>query len=123
MGRQAKVGNNVLVKEVASTLSREVVHSKLAHERWTEQVASLVHPGLSYAVNLNGRSIRKRMVSTADIRPFHERPVVLRHAFEDDFARLIWGPNMGLTETSTAAAPLYTLIDRKPVWGAEDTWV
>ena len=88
-GEQAKVGDNVLEKEAASTLSREGVHSKLAHEHWTGpwQIVR-VDPGLSYAVHLNGRSIRKRMVSAADIKPFHEYPVELRHAFEDEFAYL-----------------------------------
>ena len=83
----------------------------------------MIHPGLSYAVHLNGRCIRKRMVSVADIKPFHERPVELRHAFEDEFAHLAWGPDIGLAEVSTAAAPLYTLIDRKVSWIKEDTWV
>jgi len=124
-GRQAKIGNYVLVKEAASTLSREGIHSKLAHEHWTGpwRVVRVIHPGLSYAVHLNGRCIRKRMVSVADIKPFHERPVELRHAFEDEFAHLAWGPDIGLAEVSTAAAPLYTLIDRKVSWIKEDTWV
>ena len=47
------------------------------------------------------------MVSVADIKPFHERPVELRHAFEDEFAHLAWGLDIGLAEVSTAAAPLY----------------
>ena len=34
-GRQAKIGNYVLVKEAASTLSREGIYSNLAHEHWT----------------------------------------------------------------------------------------
>ena len=41
------------------------------------------------------------MVSVADIKPFHERPVELRHAFEDEFAHLAWGPDIGLAEVST----------------------
>ena len=81
-GRQARIGEYVLVKKEASTLSREGVLSKLAHEHWTGpwQEVRIIHPGLSYAVHLNSRSIRKRMVSAADIKPFHERPVELRHA-------------------------------------------
>lgn len=53
-GGQSKVGDNVLVQgAAASTLSREGVHSKLAHEHWTGpwQVVNVVRPGLSYAVN------------------------------------------------------------------------
>ena len=124
-GAHVKIGDNVMVKEAASTLSREGIHSKLTHECWTGpwQVVRIIHPGLSYVVHLNGRSIRKRMVSAADIKPFHERPVELRHEFEDEFAHLAWGPDIGLAEVSTVAAPLYTLTDRKVSWVTEDTWV
>ena len=63
------------------------------------------------------------MVSAVDIKTFHERPVELRHAFENEVAHLAWGPDVGLVETFTAAAPLYTLIDRKVSWVTGDTWV
>lgn len=48
---------------------------EIYYEHWTEpwQVAKVVHPGLSYAVNLNGRSVRKRMASATDIKLFRER--------------------------------------------------
>ena len=98
IGGQARIGDYVLVKEVATTLSGEGVHSKFSHEHcagpW--QVVRILHPGLSYAMHLNGRSIRKKVVSAADTKPLHERPVELRHAFEDDFAHLAWGPGIGL---------------------------
>ena len=125
LGDKGKVRDYVLVKESASTLSREGVRSKLAHEHWTGpwRVVRTVHPRLSYAVHLNGGSIMRRIVSAADIKPFHDRPVELRHAFEDDFAHFVWGPDIGLAKVSTAAAPLYTLIDRKASWIGEDTWV
>ena len=62
-GGQVKIADNVLVKEAASNLSRAGIHSKLAHEHWMGpwQVVRIIHPGLSCAVHLNGRSIRKRM--------------------------------------------------------------
>ena len=70
-GRQVEIGDNVLVKEAASTLPREGIHSKFAHEHWTGpwQLVRIIHPGLSYAVHLNGRSIWKRIMSAADIKP------------------------------------------------------
>ena len=123
-GGQSRIGDYVLVQEAASTLSREGVHSKLAHEHWTGswQVVRNTRPGLSYVVHLNGRSTKKKIVSAAGIKPFHERPVELRHAFEDEFAHLAWGPDIGLAKVSIAAAPLYTLVDRKFSWVTEGTW-
>lgn len=82
----------------------------------------MVHLRLSYAVSMNGRGVRKRIFSAADLKPFHERPAELRHDFEDDFAHLASGLDVGLTKKSTVAAPLYTLIDRKAWWVKADTW-
>ena len=48
-----------------------------------------IHPGLSYAVHLNGRSIRRGIVSAAGMKPFHQRPVELRYAFKDEFAHFV----------------------------------
>ena len=62
-------------------------------------------------------------MSATDIKPFHERAVELRRAFEDGFAHLIWGPDVELAEASNATALLYTLIDRKVSWVTEGTWV
>ena len=36
-----------------------------------------------------------------NIKPFHERPVELRHAFEDEFARFVRELDIGLAEVST----------------------
>ena len=98
----------------------------MAHEHWTgpwRVVVRTVYPELSYAVHLNGRSIARKRVSAVDIKPFHERPVELRHEFEDEFSHFVWGPDIGPAEVSNVAAPLYTLIDRKASWIGEDTWV
>lgn len=48
----------------------------------------MIHPelGLGYAVHLNSRSARKATESAVDIKPFHKRPVELRHVFMDAFA-------------------------------------
>ena len=58
-----------------------------------------------------------------NIKPFHERPVELRHAFEDEFARFVRELDIGHAEVSTAAAPLYTLYDRKASWIGEKVWI
>eukprot|EP00752_Nemacystus_decipiens_P005076 g4607.t1 len=42
----------------------------------------------------------------------------LQLPFEDKFSHFVWGPDLGLVEDSVVAAPLYTLIDRKPTQGA-----
>ena len=52
-------------------------------------------------------------MSAANIKAFHERPERLRHAFEDEFAILVWGADLGSAGTSTVAVPLYTLTDRQ----------
>ena len=76
----------------------------------------------SLVVNLDGRRIRRRTVSVANVKPFYLRPVDLRHEFEDEFAHAAWGPDLGLAEASTATSPVYTLFDREAVQGKCDTW-
>ena len=58
----------------------------------------MIHPGLNYAVHLSRRSIRKLLVSAADVKPFHERPVELRHALQYEIVQLAWGTDIGLTK-------------------------
>ena len=53
------------------------------------QVISVTHLGLNNVINLHGWSVDKRMmVTTADIKPFHECPVKPRHDVEDTFTHL-----------------------------------
>ena len=123
-GRHAKVGDLVMVKEADSSLARQGVHPKLSHDHWTApwEVVGIPRPGSSLVVNLTGRSIRRRTVSVANVKPFYLRPVDLRHEFEHEFAHAAWGPDLGLADASTAASPVYTLFDRKAVQGKGDTW-
>ena len=64
---------------------------------------------------MSGCRIRGKVVSAANIKVFHERPEHMRHEFEDEFAHLAWGADLGLGITSTVAVSLYTLTDRKAV--------
>ena len=47
----------------------------------------------------------------------------LRHEFEEEFAYLTWGLDIGLAEVSTPAASLYTVTDRNVSCVTEDTIV
>ena len=119
-GARAQVGDKVLVKESASTLYRDGVHPKLAHDHFTGpwKVVNVVRAGLSFTVRLHGRHVRQRTVVASDMKQFYSRPVELRHPFEDEFAHFVWGPDLGLVADSVVAAPLYTLTDRRAVQGA-----
>ena len=113
-----------MVKEADSSLTRQGVHPKLSHDHSTApwRVVGIPRPGASLVVNLDGRRIRRRTVSVANVKPFYLRPVDLRHEFEDEFAHAAWGADLGLAEASTAASPVYTLLDHKAVQGMRDTW-
>ena len=118
------VEDQVLVKEAESVMARKGIHHKLAHEHWTRpwEVTEVVLPGLSYIVTMNGRGIRRRRASAANIKMFHLRPDDLRHDFEKELAHLAWGVDFGLVELSIAASPMYTLIDRKAVMDQGNAW-
>lgn len=117
------MGDKVLVKESASTLYRDGVHPKLAHDHFTGpwQVVNVVREGLSFTVRLHGRQIPQRTVAATDFKPFHSRPSDIHHPFEDEFGQFVWSPDLGLVEDSVVAAPLYTLVDRQVAQGAGGT--
>jgi len=118
-GTKAKVGDKVLVKESASTLHRDGVHPKLAHEHFTGpwEVVNVTQRGLIFTVRLNGRQVRQRNIAPSDIKPYHRRPLELRHAFSEEFASTAWSADLGLAAASVAAVPLFTLIDRRVAQG------
>lgn len=101
-GSRVKVGDWVMVKESDSSLNSQGVHPKLLHDHYTAPwlVTRIVLPGQSAEVTLNGRRIRKRMVSTSSVKPFYLREKELRHHFEDEFSHLAWGADLGLVEIS-----------------------
>ena len=49
----------------------------------------------------------------ASLKPFYGRSSDLRHPIEDEFAPIAWGAAFGLRGDSVAAAPMYTLMDRR----------
>ncbi|CAB1113987.1 unnamed protein product [Ectocarpus sp. CCAP 1310/34] len=119
-GAKSRVGDKVLVRESASTLHRDGVHPKLAHDHFTGPwvVVNVVRMGLSFTVRLHGRQVRQRTVVASDMKQFYSRPLDLRLPFEDEFSHFVWGPDLGLVEDSVVAAPLYTLVDRRTTQGA-----
>ena len=123
-GAQAAVGDRVLVKEPAAALHRDSHHPKLAHDHYTGPwtVINIIHERLSFTVQLNGRRVRQRKVAAPDLKPYHPRPDHLRLPFEDEFAHLVWSADLGLTEASVVAVPLYTLTERRVAHGEGTTW-
>lgn len=64
---------------------------------------------------VNDRQERVRRAAALDIKPSSIGPVILRHAFGEEYVHLTWGHNLGLVGDSTVALPLYTLINRYSV--------
>ena len=54
----------------------------------------------------------------ASLQPFFGRSSDLRHPTEDEFAQIAWCVDFGLRGDSVAAAPLYTLMDRRTMVSA-----
>ena len=125
IGEEAKIGMQLLVKEADNKLYGEGVGMSLVHDQWTGPwtVTGIPTPKISLEVTMQGRKIRRRVVSASCVKAFHVRPVDLRHKFEDEFAILAWRADLGLNGVSTAAAPLYTLFDRRAVMESNGVWV
>ena len=81
-------GELVKVKEADLALHNDCVHVKLTHERWTGPwtVTAVTTPGLCYRVTLQGRRDRVRRAAASHIKPYHLRPLSLRHDFGDEYA-------------------------------------
>lgn len=62
---------------------------KLQHELYTGpwQVSEVLQRGLSVQVSMQGRRLRNRRVSLADVKPLCTRPLSLRHSLTDGFAQ------------------------------------
>ena len=69
--------------------------------------------GVSTVIEMEGRKKRSRTVSVVSLKPFYRRSSDMRHPIGDEFAQIAWGADLGLKGDSVAAAPMYTLIDRK----------
>ena len=72
-------------------------------------------PGTRLEVSIEGRRIRRREVSATYVKTLHIRSPRLRREFEDEFAQMVRGADLGLTGAATAAEPVYTLFDRRAV--------
>lgn len=123
-GTRVKVGDLVMVREADSSLGAQGTHPKLLHDHYTAPwvVTNVPRPGQTVEVTLNGRRVRKRLVSVASVKLFHTRNKELRHDFEDEFSHLAWESTVGLSEVSVAASPMYTLFDRRVVRKNARVW-
>ena len=123
-GTRVKPGDLVLVKEPDSALHNDCAQTKLTHDWWTGPwtVTAVMTPGLCYRVTHQGRRERVRRAATSHIKPYHRRPLTLRHEFGEEYAHFAWGPDLGLVADSTLASPLYTLVDRCTIQLPNGSW-
>ncbi|CAN0447130.1 unnamed protein product, partial [Pylaiella littoralis] len=103
----------VLVRTPASLRHRDRRGMKLQHDVYTGPwtVVEVLEKGLSVQVEMRGLRPRSRRVSAADVKPFHVRPVHLRHKIGDEFAQYAWGPDFRLPESSDLQPKYQTLVD------------
>lgn len=87
-GNRVKVGDLVMVREADSSLGMQGAHPKLVHDHFIAPwvVTALLRSSQTLEVSLNGRKIRRRVVSVSNL--FHVRSKEFRHDFEDEFAHL-----------------------------------
>lgn len=112
-GVTADRGSLVLVRTPASLRHRDRHGMKLQHDLYTGPwtVVEVLERGLSVRVEMKGLRPRSRRVSCADVKPFHVRPVHLRHSIGDEFAQYAWGPDFCLSEHSSAAPKYRSLVN------------
>ena len=53
--------------------------------------SEVLQTGLSVQVTMRDRIQRIRSVSTPDVKPYHLRPLTLRHSLADECAQYAWG--------------------------------
>ena len=116
-GTRVKQGDLVLLKEADSTLHKDCVHVKLAHDRWKGlwTVTAVITPGTCYRLTVTGTRKRVRRVAAFYIKSHHRRPPSLRHEFGDEYAHFALGSDLGLAAASTLASPIYSLMDHGPI--------
>ena len=106
-----------MVHESDSAIHRDGKGRKLHHERYTGpwEVQEVLMTGLSVKVVMQGRKLRVRTVATSEVKPFHVRPLHLRHSIADEFAQYVWGPDWKTSPTQNSKPTFVTLVDRREV--------
>ena len=91
---------------MVSSTTKELTQTKLLHDHYTApwKIEKVILPGQSVEVTLNGRRVRRRVVSTSHVKPFNLRKAESRHELEDEFSHVAWGADLGLTDVSVAAS-------------------
>lgn len=77
----------------------------------------MLQKGLNVELEMQGRQLRSRRVSTdllkPAIQPFHKKVENLRYPMNNKFAWQVWAADLSLSQSSVAARPLCTPIDRR----------
>ena len=66
--------------------------------------------GLCVQITMRGRNQRARNVSTADVKPYHLRPLTLRHSLADTFARYARGRGLKLPSEAVKTTLFDSLV-------------
>jgi len=105
-------GSLVLVRESESSRHRDNRGRKLQHDHYTGpwRVTEVVRAGISVQVTMRGRKQRTRTVSVADVKPFHVRPLTLRHSLADEFAQYAWGPDFKMPSHGIDSATFDSIV-------------
>eukprot|EP00752_Nemacystus_decipiens_P017631 g15802.t1 len=116
-GVSADRGSLVLVRTPASLKHRDHRGMKLQHDAYTGPwtVVEVLEKGLSVQVEMKGLRPRSRRVSVADVKPFHVRPVRLRHDIANEFAQHVWGADFKLPESSDQLPEYQSLVECRQV--------
>ena len=111
-GALVEKGSLVLVCESESSRHRDNRGRKLQHDHYTGpwKVTEVVQAGISIQVTMRGRKQRTRTVSVADVKPFHLRPLTLRHSLADEFAQYAWGPDFKVSLHAVDSASFDSLV-------------
>lgn len=102
-----------MVREADSSMCAQGLHPKLVHDHYTVPpwvVTALRRPSNSLEASLNGRKVRRRVVSMSSIKVFHACSKELRHDLEDEFAHPAWESDLGLPEASVIACALLPFL-------------
>ena len=109
------IGEVLLAKEIARTLTREGIHPQLVHEHWRGalKATAIELQRLSYQSTPNGRIVRSRTVSAANAKLFYARLDLLCHALDNKLAHVACNADKVSQEQSPAlslCAILFTQI-------------
>ena len=107
----------MLVRESESSRHRDNKGRKLQHDRYTGlwRITKILQ------TTIRGRKQRTRNVSTADVKPYHLRPLTLRDSLADEFAQYAWGPGFKLRLETVKTSTFDSLVSCRRVTSPSGT--